>query len=67
MLTITLNGCERRLDRPRPLDEALEEWGYRGRSFAVAINRSFVPRSQHGETMLADGDSIDIVAPLSGG
>lgn len=67
MLTITLNGCERRLDRPRSLNEALEDWGYRGRSFAVAINRSFVPRSQYDETVLTDGDSIEIVAPLSGG
>jgi sulfur carrier protein len=67
MLKITLNGQERRLDPSLRLDEALQGWGYQGRSFAVAVNRTFVPRSRYGETVLNDGDDIEIVSPLSGG
>ena len=36
-------------------------------AFACAINNSFVPRPQWPERVLADGDRIDIVTPITGG
>jgi thiamine biosynthesis protein ThiS len=33
----------------------------------VALNASFVPRSRYPDTLLKDGDAIDILTPLSGG
>jgi len=35
--------------------------------FAVAVNLQFVPRSQYAHTALADGDQIEIIAPVTGG
>lgn len=35
--------------------------------FAVALNGEFVSRSQYEQTVLAEGDKIDIVAPVGGG
>ncbi len=67
MLKFTVNGQEKTLDKSLPLNQALSEWGYRGKAFAVALNATFVPRSRYPETLLKDGDAIDILAPLSGG
>lgn len=45
----------------------LRELGYRGETFAVAINGDFVPRAQYAQTPLGEGDSLDVVAPVVGG
>ncbi|MCO6400266.1 MAG: sulfur carrier protein ThiS [Verrucomicrobia bacterium] len=34
---------------------------------AIAVNGTFVPRSQYGERQLAEGDKVEIVAPMQGG
>ncbi|MFO1434291.1 MAG: sulfur carrier protein ThiS [Candidatus Competibacteraceae bacterium] len=67
MLKLTVNGQKKILDKALPLNQALSEWGYHGNTFAVALNTTFVPRSRYPETLLKDGDTIDILAPLSGG
>jgi sulfur carrier protein len=67
MLTVTVNGQEKILEKPLNLNEALTEWGYRSHAFAVAINATFVPRSRYAATLLKDGDAIDVLSPLSGG
>ena len=35
--------------------------------FAAAVNLRFVPKSQYASTPLADGDQIEIIAPVTGG
>lgn len=35
--------------------------------FAVAINMTFVRNTDYEETMVKDGDMIDILAPVQGG
>ncbi len=35
--------------------------------FAVALNGEFVSRSHYAQTVLAEGDTLDIVAPVGGG
>lgn len=35
--------------------------------FAAALNLTFVPRGRHARTPLAEGDQIEIIAPVSGG
>lgn len=34
---------------------------------AVAVNESFVPKGDHAQHVLQDGDRIEIVAPMQGG
>ncbi|WP_105103696.1 sulfur carrier protein ThiS [Microbulbifer pacificus] len=45
----------------------LQQLGYSGEIFAVALNGNFVARATYGETSLHDGDCLDIVAPVVGG
>lgn len=35
--------------------------------FAIAVNETFVAKSQYSETHLSDGDSIEILSPMQGG
>ena len=45
----------------------IQQLGYRGEGFAVAVNGDFVPRADYEQTPLNAGDSLDIVAPVVGG
>ena len=67
-LEVTLNGESITLSN-RELTEALCEVGYdpEQQGIAVAINMSVVPRSEWGQTSVADGDRIDIVGAKQGG
>jgi sulfur carrier protein len=44
--------------------EALE---YKVKGFAVAVNTTFVPIAKYDETIIKEGDKIDILAPVQGG
>ena len=59
-MSVTLNG-EAVSIAHRRLTEALCEFGYdpEQQGIAVAINMSVVPRSEWGQTSIADGDRID--------
>jgi sulfur carrier protein len=35
--------------------------------FAAAINLTFVPKTRYKETLLQEGDQIEIIAPITGG
>ena len=35
--------------------------------FAVAVNTVFVPKSRYAETVLQEGDAVEIVRPVVGG
>jgi len=56
------------------LKDALPLWNGRagdtsasGRRYVVAVNQTFVPRSEYGTVILQDGDEIDLVRPVWGG
>lgn len=35
--------------------------------YAVAINYQFVPKTQHADEILRDGDEMEVIAPVTGG
>ncbi|RLQ88774.1 sulfur carrier protein ThiS [Notoacmeibacter ruber] len=49
------------------LDALLTELDYAGRLVATALNGDFVPKDERAATPLADGDKIEILAPMKGG
>jgi sulfur carrier protein len=49
------------------LAAALEELGYGGAVVATAVNGEFVPAAERGTARLADGDRIEVLAPMQGG
>lgn len=51
----------------RTLSEYLAQTNYDLRRIVVERNESIVPKAQYDETVLADGDSIEIVSFVGGG
>lgn len=66
-MDIRLNGEPRSLPHPIPLDRLLADEGLAERRVAVEVNGEIVPRSRHGDCLLADGDIVEIVHALGGG
>lgn len=66
-MQIQLNGEAFTLDRPMTLSELIEHLGLTGKRLAIELNLEIVPRSQHSETVLAEGDRVEIVHAIGGG
>ncbi|MGH8054392.1 MAG: sulfur carrier protein ThiS [Stenotrophomonas sp.] len=66
-MNIQLNGETRPLPAPLTLIELLAAEGLAERRVAIEVNQEIVPRSQHGEYQLQDGDVVEIVHALGGG
>ena len=66
-MQIFLNGQTLDLQAPTSLAQLLEQQGYAQRRVAVEVNRSIVPKSQHGQHLLNEGDKVEIVHALGGG
>ncbi|GIT90799.1 thiamine biosynthesis protein ThiS [Jannaschia pagri] len=66
MTKLTLNG-EATTSRSATLAQAIEEFGFAGATVATAVNGAFVPAAARAETMLSDGDQVEILAPMQGG
>ena len=49
------------------LAAALESLGFAGRKVATAVNGRFVASAARPSMKLADGDRIEVVAPMQGG
>lgn len=66
-MNITLNGESRALTAPTTLLDLLHAEDLAERRVAVEVNGEIVPRSQHADQALADGDKVEIVHALGGG
>ena len=67
MIQVIVNGAAQRFDAPLDVARLLEQLSMAGKKVAVERNGEIVPRSRHGETRLAPGDRIEIVAAVGGG
>lgn len=72
MVDILVNDDPTQLPQALPLSEFLAAWQTPSDDapdpvFAVALNGEFVPRTQYADTILKDGDALDIVSPVGGG
>jgi sulfur carrier protein len=65
--TIVLNGESRPTKDGQTVAELLREIGLDPRQVAVERNREVVPRAQHGQTVLEDGDQLEVVTFVGGG
>ena len=66
-MQIKVNGEDHTLDQTINVTELLNRLGYQDRFVAVARNQCCIPKSQYQETLLAESDEIEILAPMSGG
>jgi sulfur carrier protein len=67
MPQILINGEARQLAGEPSVAEALEALGLQGRRVAVECNGAIVPRSEHAQRRLLDGDRVEIVVAVGGG
>ena len=67
MTRIELNGAPHQLEVATSVAVLLAAQGYADRAVAVEINREIVPRSQHAQRLIQDGDRVEIVRAMGGG
>ena len=65
-MNILINNLPVELPDDATLDDAVHHAQPRP-PFAAAVNKTFVPRTRYGATLLAEGDRIDLIAPVTGG
>ncbi|MBO0903867.1 sulfur carrier protein ThiS [Jiella sonneratiae] len=65
-MKILLNG-EAAEVKAATLQAVLAELGYVDGPFATALNREFVPACERAGTRLAEGDALEVIAPMQGG
>ncbi len=65
-LTLTLNGQALRLPAGSTLADAARASGVQP-PFAAAVNLQFVPRARYADTVLQDGDQLELISPVTGG
>ncbi|MSP04368.1 MAG: sulfur carrier protein ThiS [Acetobacteraceae bacterium] len=66
-ITVTLNGESRALNMPISVAGLINQLGLDTRKVAVERNMEIVPRSTYTDTMLAEGDELEIVHFIGGG
>jgi sulfur carrier protein len=67
VIQVTVNGAAHRFDYPVNVRELLEKLAMAGRKVAVERNGEIVPRSAHSDTVVEDGDRLEIVVAVGGG
>lgn len=65
-MRILVNGASREV-RAADLAAALEELGYAGAVIATAVNGEFVAATERQAARLAEGDELEVLAPMQGG
>jgi sulfur carrier protein len=68
MTSITVNGATYICPVPsHRVSDLVRELALDGKRIAIERNGEIVPRSKHSETVLVDGDKIEVVAAVGGG
>lgn len=65
-MNIFINGEPARIEAGS-LAAALSELGYAGEHFATAVNEEFVAAGDRAGFDLANGDRVEVLAPMQGG
>ncbi len=67
MITIKLNGEDRSIDQQWTICDLLLDLDINNRYCAVERNLELIPREQHADCRIQDGDRIEIVTLVGGG
>jgi len=66
-MNIRVNGEQRTYDTACTVERLLDELKLGGQPCAVEVNTAVVPWREHGERVLSDGDTVEIVTLVGGG
>ncbi len=64
---ITVNGKEITLTAPTSVADYLEQNHYQIKRIAVEMNGDILPKYSYSDTMLKDGDRLEVVSFVGGG
>jgi len=67
MIQISVNGEIKELEEGLNISQMIDVLNYKTKGFAVAVNTTFVPIAKYEKTIIQEGDTIDILAPVQGG
>ena len=67
MIAVTVNGKQREIEGEVDLARFLRALEIDARTVAVARNGEVVPRDQHANVTVREGDSVEIVRMVGGG
>ncbi|MGH1484978.1 MAG: sulfur carrier protein ThiS [Cellvibrionaceae bacterium] len=67
MITVFLNGEDKSVNAESNLLDAIDQWELGQQTFAIAVNKQFVPKSAYQKTQLLDGDQVELLIPMQGG
>jgi len=67
MIKVSVNGEIKELEEGLNISQMIEALEYKTKGFAVAVNTTFVSITAYEKTLINNGDSIDILAPVQGG
>ncbi len=65
-MKLHINGETREIDADR-VDTLLEALGLAGQVVAVEVNQQIIPKRQHDQTTLNEGDTLELVTLVGGG
>jgi sulfur carrier protein len=66
-VTIQVNGEAREIEAGSSVSDLLRDLGVTQPHVAVELNLEVVPRAQHADTPLRDGDRLEVVTLVGGG
>jgi sulfur carrier protein len=66
-MNIQVNGQSREIAAGSTVSNLLGELGVTQPHVAVEVNLEVVPRAEHRDTMLSDGDRVEVVTLVGGG
>jgi len=67
MIKVSVNGEIKEVEESLNVTQLIKALNYKTPGFAVAINTTFVSIDSYETTIIQDGDTIDILAPVQGG
>lgn len=67
VIQVTVNGRAHSFERPVNVRDLLEHLEMAGRKVAVERNGEIVPKGLHRETLVENGDALEIVVAVGGG
>ena len=66
-MNILLNNKPEELLERLTIEKLLEMKSIKSKYYAIEINNKIIPKSEHAEYLLKDGDKIEIITAIGGG
>ncbi len=66
-MQLRVNGEIQEFESEISLSDLVRFYEITAPHFAVAVNRSIIPRSEHLKMILKEGDEVELVHPIGGG